>query len=213
MKTLVSAAVLCGLAANVFAQGTIIFNNRVTGQVVAPVYGPLGPTDTTALTGNTPSGFPAGSQNYGGRPLLAGAGYYAQLFAGPQGTPEASLLPVPGTLVTFRTGGFAGFIAAPTEPVSIPGVPQGQVATMQLRAWENQGGSISTWAAAEALWLSGTIAAGKSLVFDSPALAGGITPPPNLLGLQSFNIYYIPEPGTLALLGLGALGLMVFRRK
>jgi hypothetical protein len=34
-----------------------------------------------------------------------------------------------------------------------------------------------------------------------------------LVGLVSFNIYYIPEPGTLALLGLGALGLMVFRRK
>lgn len=213
MKKITATLVLCGLATSLFAQGTIIFNNRVSGQVVAPVYGPLGPTDMTALTGNTSTGYPAGTQDYGGRPLLAGSGYYAQLFAGPQGTAEASLTPVPGSLVTFRTGGFAGFIAAPAEPLTIPGVPQGSVATMQLRVWDNQGGTVTTWAAAEALWLSGAIAAGKSLLFDSPPLAGGITPPPNLLGLQSFNIYYIPEPGTLALLGLGALGLMVFRRK
>jgi PEP-CTERM putative exosortase interaction domain len=57
------------------------------------------------------------------------------------------------------------------------------------------------------------LAAGKSPLFQSLPLGGGINLPPNLVGLQSFNIYYIPEPGTLALLGLGALGLMIFRRK
>ena len=75
------------------------------------------------------------------------------------------------------------------------------------------GGTVNDWATAEALWLSGQIAAGKSLLFNVTSIGGTFNPPPNLVGLQSFNIYYVPEPGTLALLGLGALGLMVFRRK
>jgi len=90
------------------------------------------------------------------------------------------------------------------------------VATLQLRVWDNMGGTVNDWATAESLWLSGQIAAGKSPLFNSLPLGGAGEPPslpPNLVGLQSFNIYYVPEPGTLALLGLGALGLMVFRRK
>jgi hypothetical protein len=213
MKTLNVALLNLVAAASVLAQGSIVFNNR-TADVRAPIYGPLGPGDTVSIVGNTATGVPAGTADYGGRPLLSGSGYTAALFAGPQGTPEASLQPV--AMTTFRTGTLAGYIAPPLDAVTIPGVPGGQIATLQLRVWDNRGGTLTTWAAAEAAWLSGQIAAGKSPVFNSLPLGGAGEPPslpPNLVGLVSFNIYYVPEPGTLALLGLGALGLMVFRRK
>lgn len=210
-RSIITGILLLGVA-NVLAQGTINYNNRQS-DVRAPVYGPLGPGDTTAITGQSSIGIPAGTTDYGGRPLLAGAGYFAQLWAGPANSPESSLAPVPGTLTTFRTGAFAGYFAPPPEAITIPGVPQGSVATLQLRVWDNLGGTVSDWATAEARWLNGLLAAGRSPLFQSLPLGGGIVLPPNLVGLQSFNIYYIPEPGTLALLGLGALGLMIFRRK
>ena len=46
-------------------------------------------------------------------------------------------------------------------------------------------------------------------------LPDNYTPPfvaPNLVGLQSFNLVYIPEPSTVALIGLGAAGLLISRR-
>jgi hypothetical protein len=211
-KTLVVAMALA-CAASAFAQGTVVFNNIISGVLRAPIYGPLGPGDTVSLVGNGPSpSIPAGTVDYGGRPLLAGAGYTAQLFAAPGANqPESSLQPATPT-TTFRTGSAAGYVAQVTA--TLPNVPpDAPVATLQLRVWDNMGGTVTTWAQAEALWLSGQIAAGKSLTFNVNAIGGVFNVPPNLVGLQSFNIYYVPEPGTLALLGLGALGLMVFRRK
>jgi hypothetical protein len=210
-RSIITGVLLLGVA-SVLAQGTINYNNRQS-DVDARVYGPLGPGDMTAITGQSPIGIPPGTTDYGGRPFLAGAGYYAELWAGPANSPEGSLAPVPGTLTTFRTGAFAGYFVPSPLAIPIPGVPPGSVATLQLRVWENLGGTVSDWATAEARWLNGLLAAGKSPLFQSLPLGGGIMLPPNLVGLQSFNIYYIPEPGTLALLGLGALGLMIFRRK
>jgi len=213
MKTLTITIANLAAAATLLAQGQISFIN-LAADVRAPIYGPLGPGDTTAIVGNTSSGVPAGTANYGGRPLLAGSGYTAALFAGPQGSDEGSLQFV--AMTTFRTGTLAGYFASVGAAVQIPGVPGGQVATLQVRVWDNLGGTVNDWATAESLWLSGQIAAGKSPLFNSLPLGGAGEPPslpPNLVGLQSFNIYYVPEPGTLALLGLGALGLMVFRRK
>ncbi|MGA4643816.1 PEP-CTERM sorting domain-containing protein [Limisphaera sp. 4302-co] len=212
MKTTAVVALATVFAVGALAQGTITFNNRVAGVVIAPIYGPLGPNDTVSIIGNTSSGLPAGSADYGGRPLLAGSGFTAQLFAAPgNNQPESSLQPATPT-TTFRTGAAAGFVVPTTA--TLPNVaPDAPAATVQLRVWDNLGGTVTTWAQAEALWLSGQIAAGKSALFNVAAIGGTFNTPPNLVGLQSFNIYYVPEPGTLALLGLGALGLMVFRRK
>ncbi|MGA4579662.1 PEP-CTERM sorting domain-containing protein [Limisphaera sp. VF-2] len=212
MKKLIISALATCAAISVVAQGTVTFVNNVTGVLRAPVYGPLGPNDTVSIVGNTPTGLPAGTADYGGRPLLAGSGYTAQLFAAPgAGQPESSLQPATPT-TTFRTGAAAGFVAIVTA--TLQGVPKdAPVATLQMRVWDNRGGTVTTWAQAEALWLSGQLAAGKSPLFNVNAIGGDLNTPPNLVGLQSFNIYYIPEPGTLALLGLGALGLMIFRRK
>src|SRR6059036_3559781 len=100
------------------AQGYVIFNNRVPGQVVAPIFGAEPADGSRFLTGNPTNGFPAGTTVYHG-PLLAGTGFTAQLFAGPPGAPE-QLTAVATT--TFLTGAGSGFVQPPANPVVIPGV-------------------------------------------------------------------------------------------
>jgi hypothetical protein len=118
---------------------------------------------------------------------------------------------------TFGTGANAGYFFAGSR--TIPGVPQGSQAYFQVRVWRASDGP--TWAVA-----STTIGAqlGGERVFSpngavlgpylSPPLGGGVTPPPNLLGLQSFSLSPpIPEPSTIPLCVLGVAGLLVLRRR
>lgn len=191
--------VLAGVTAGVFAQGTIVYYNRITGSVVAPVYGLEVPDPTVSKIGN--------SQTYTG-PALAGAGYTASLWAGAAGTAANALTLVPDSLKGFRTGGFAGAIDNSGQLIAIPGVGEGSSAALQLRVWDNLGGTITSWEAA----LAAGVAAGSSAVFDSLAL-GGLAPAPNMVGLESFNIYVVPEPSTFVLAGLGAAALLIFRRR
>lgn len=212
-KTIIAIAVLA-TAASVLAQGTLTFNNRVTGTVVSHVYGPEAGNPSLALTGNTSGETPAGTQVYTGAPL-AGTGWSAELWAAAGASqPESALAAVAGSLTTFRTGSAAGFITSPGDVV-VPGAAANTVATLQVRVWDNSGGTLTTWAAAELAWKSGAIAAGTSQLFNSSPLAGAPPAPATSFmdGLRSFNVYYIPEPSTFALLGLGALGMMIFRRK
>src|SRR5438552_349505 len=79
VKKIVLVVVLL-LAARQYAlpQGTIIFVNRggstttaAPGEVLAPIYRE-DPTDPThRISGNTPSGIPAGSTSYNGAPVVA----------------------------------------------------------------------------------------------------------------------------------------------
>ena len=84
-------------------------------------------------------------------------------------------------------------------------------------AWDDSSGQYSTWALADAAWLAGSIAAGKSQLWND-TLGGFGTPvagtPPNPQA-YSFNLYYIPvpEPSTFALAGLGLATLLVMRRR
>jgi hypothetical protein len=126
----------------VFAQGTIIFGNHISGSIVAPVYGPqLDDPLAQQLQGNSPSGTPPGTTIYTGQ-LLSGTGWTVQLWAGPD---INSLAPTsPGK--SFATGNGAGFYANSTEIIS--GVPPLGTAQLQVRVWDNTGGTITTWAVA-----------------------------------------------------------------
>lgn len=199
------AAVAC--AASVFAQGTVIFNNRVAGTIVTHVY--LG--GDTQLVGNGPTDFPAGTFDWTGFVPLQGAGYSAQLLAANgAGALESALVAAP-VVTTFRTGTAAGQVA--TATATLTGVPENSpAATVMMVAWDNKGGLYPTWTEARVAWEAGLIAAGKSGPFTVEAI-GGTQPAPYLLNLKSFNIYLIPEPSTFALAGLGAAALMIFRRR
>jgi hypothetical protein len=212
MKKYIVALIAVGAAASVLAQGTVSFVNSGTG-VKAPVYGVETPNNTVSKTGNTTAGNVAGTQVYTGA-LLNGSGFVAQLYAAAGGGVAEGSLQAATPTTTFRTGSAAGFLAIITT--TLAGVPlDAALATVQVRAWDNSSGQYATWAAAEAAWNAGTIAAGKSKTWDLAAIGGQANTPPILKGMESFNLYMkvIPEPSTFALLGLGALGMMIFRRK
>lgn len=204
MKRILITAALMGATFSVLAQGTIQMNGRSGTLVQAQVFGVDPLTPTQQKQGNMATNSPAGTQTYGGL-LLAGTGFSAELWGGVNGTAEASLQPIAGSLTTFRTGAFAGFWASPGS-VAIPLVAEGGIATLQVRAWDNAGGTILTWAAAQ------TVLHGVSAVFQSTAL-GGVGAPPVLENVRSFDLVAVPEPGTLVLAGLGAASLLLFRRK
>jgi hypothetical protein len=209
MKKLVLSLMLVVTGVGSFAQGTIVYYNRVAGSVVAPIYGYELPDYFISKQGNTSAGYQPGTQVYGGAPL-AGTGYNVGLWAGPAGSTLEQLTFVPGSLETFRTGGFAGAIDNSGGVIAIPNVSEGSTAALQLRVWDNAGGTITSWFQ----WINGGApgAGGMSKIFTSQPL-GGNAPPPNMVGLESFNVYTIPEPGTYALIGLGTLALWLFRRR
>jgi hypothetical protein len=198
MKKVFLALRLTFCATAALAQGTVIFMNRVPGIVVAPIYGPDPANPMEAITGNPPDGTPLGATVYGG-PLLAGAGFTAQLWGGPD---INSLAPAAGD----NTEPFvvAGFWQTPPNYAVIPTVPLGSVAELQVRVWDNHGGTITTWSEAVA---TGDVL-GESPVF-SQALGSEL--PVTLYGLRSFNIHESPEPATLALMVLGAAALLALR--
>jgi len=214
MKKLVLGLIALTAAASVFAQGTVVFNNRVVGTIVTKVYAPQTADKYTQVVGNTAADTPVGTQVYTGAPL-AGTGWTAQLWAAPgAGAAEGSLVAAtPST--TFRTGAGAGWVAGTTANLgNVAG--DAAAATLQLRVFP---ATFATWAAAEAAWntdATSTIFIGKSPMFNVSNIGGTVNQAPNLVGLQSFSLVahaVVPEPSTFALLGLGALGMMIFRRK
>ena len=111
MKKLVVTIATCLLSVQAFGQGTIYFNNLVTGAtppINAPVFGFDGITGLGAYGGN--------AQLY----LVTGAASYVPL--------------LPAT--TFRTTPAAaqGYVM-PVSSVTVPNIPAGQQATVVMRAW------------------------------------------------------------------------------
>jgi hypothetical protein len=206
-KSIITVGAMLASAVCVLAQGTLSYNQRVANTVIAPTY--LGAPGEPAKSGNTQAGFPAESQTYLG-PLLAGSGFSAQLFfAVGLNQPESALIPLASSLTTFRTSAtFAGTLAPSFQ--SLPGVAVGGAATLQLRAWDNAGGTLLSYDLAAAAGR----AAGKSVVFNIEGLVDATNPaPPTMNGLRSFNITIVPEPSTFVLAGLGAAALVIFRRR
>jgi hypothetical protein len=115
MKKLLLTLAAVLVSVSTFGQGTILFNNRVTGQVDAPVSRPDG-------TG-------------------AGAGINAQLFLVSGGTPVTYTALTPATTFRSTSAAAAFYVTQPAGPVTVPGVAAGNQATIVLRAWEGAVGS------------------------------------------------------------------------
>jgi hypothetical protein len=124
--------------------------------------------------------------------------------------PSAS--PLAGSQTTFLLGGgfFVGgfpLVSEVMNSVSGPGV------YLQVRAWDNAGGQYTTWEQAWNAALAGSdTAVGWSEVFWQP-VNSGLGEPASLDNFESFNIFIVPEPSTVALFGLGGLSLWLFRRR
>jgi len=214
MKKLALTLALVGIGISAYPQGQVVFQNLIGGtnassSIRAPIFGPE-PTDPSrAITGQSSqnNSFPPGSTVYTG-PLLAGTGFSAELWAGPSGAAESALTPVANTIATFRTGAANGYIIGSTP--TIAGVDANQVATLQVRAWDNKGGTLTSWAAVLA---DPTALRGASPLFTA-TLGGGPVTPPNMTGLVSFNIHsLVPEPSVVAIGAIGLGALLLRRRK
>jgi len=193
---------------NVLAQGHFQWGNNINNVVLAPIYGvdPANPTQTRM--GNTASGFPAGTQTYAG-PLLEGTGFTAAIYTSDFPTDMAANNTHIAT-DTFRSGPNAGFISTHVE--SDPNRPPGTAGVCyQLRAWDNQGGIVTTWS--QVMAAGGMIASGMSdvYVFTSPLSVGPMGRPDTAL-IRSFQLTVVPEPSLIAL-GVLGLGAFLFRRR
>ena len=184
MKKFLLTLALVGISFASFAQGTLNFNNKVGTTVDAKV---------SRLSDGTG----------------AGAGITAQLALVGAGGSLTLLSPT----TTFKTAsaGQKFYVNAPLSFV-VPGTAAGQSITVRMLAWETTAGSYADAAA------STTFLFGKSndisVVLGGPVAGAPDALPGNLIGLQAFSIATnVPEPTTLALLGLGGLALAIRRRK
>ena len=203
MQTISLSLLLIFGITSTLAQGTVIFNNHVTGTVISHVYLPSPATPGVVQLGNGPSDFPAGATDWTGWSPVSGDKFSAQLFAAPGADLPANSLAPAFPITTFRTGAFAGFVNSITATLS--GVPLlAPVATIQMRVWDNKSGLITDWATALAQ-TPGTELLGTSATINVSPVGGLGAAPPALFGLQRFNLTYnVPKPSTFAFAGLGA---------
>jgi len=168
---------------------------------------------------NGGAGVNAPVSDINGSPLLSGAGFTAQLFAGTTGTAWDSLTGL--ATAPFATGASAGYFFGGSA--AVPGVAAGSSAAYQVRVWNSS--TFATWALAWAAYQAGNPTAhvgvsgwnGVGLptsTLASSNLGGGAVTPPNLTQLSAFQLYQaVPEPSTIALGILGAAALLLRRRK
>jgi len=118
----------------------------------------------------------------------------------------ATLLQSNGSAATGAAIGAPGqWIDTAGEIYRVPGVPIASLGFFKVYAWE---GDFSSYAEA----LAAGQCAGSSDVFQNPTRSPTAAPP-DLTGMPSFDICPdCPEPGTLAVGGLGAASLLLFRR-
>jgi hypothetical protein len=182
MKKLIVTLALGMACVSAFAQGTLIFGNA-NAQVNAPIW-------ETAITTGT---------------KLSGTAWIAQLWYGPAGATEGSLIAHPTTATFSTTAAQAGYFFGGARTIDT--IAGGAAAVVQVRVWNAAAGS--TWAAAQASPLGITGASGLfSINLTVPP-----TTPANLVGLTSFAVVPVPEPSSFALAGLGAAALLIFRRR
>jgi PEP-CTERM motif len=202
MKTTL-LTILAWTTLGAFGQGTLNVLNNLSGVFRAPIYGWDPASPTTSLSGQSATGLPAGSTFYTG-PLLQGTGFTFAVYSGQASVTHPSAL----TLLvstTFRTGSAAGLITS-ILAIPVPGVAPGEQARLQVRAWDNRGGTLPTWEMVTSDPYSDYASSG---MFLSGPL-GGITSngellPADMTGWQSFSIAVIPEPSSLVLIGLAGL--------
>jgi hypothetical protein len=208
-KLLLTLTAVTATALTTLGQGTVSFNNEGTfstpdaitvGAIHTPGSGNTGDGiggDKYAVqlvwvagTGLGQSAFDAGVKNFSAVVTGVGAG----------GSANAAFLANTGPLATF-----SGFFDAGQVPSPVgTSMPAGGY-TMQVLAWYKVGFADYNSAVA------GGATAGKSALFN----VGVTTIPVQSTVFSGFQVSasVIPEPSSLALAGLGALAMLVVRRK
>jgi hypothetical protein len=146
--------------------------------------------------------------------------YRFALFTAPVGTTDRTLFTLAGGGVYATNQAAAGRIFG-GNGVVVNGWAPGETLAFLVRGWESSAGT--TWGEVSEFYQSNELWSGPG-VFGSSAIhtgvAGGfdgIGTIPSLgifggLGIQTLNLG-VPEPTSMALAGLGAASLLIFRRR
>lgn len=194
LLTVISTAALLAGVSSSFAQGQLIFNNSGTSLI-------------TVGTTNTKVSGPANTYTFG-------------LYMGAFGSTDISQMQLvdtvgnPATTTTsFNTGLFAGgTVVSPGNVANTINFAAGTQYAFIVAGWTTANGSTY----AQALASPGAFTGLSSLGFITPQ-----APPatiPNIFGVGAgqvggFTLTQAPEPTTIALGGLGAAALLLFRRR
>jgi len=192
--------IILGTAAGAFAQGSVNFQNYNFGatSLNAPV--------TFGLTANAGGVNAVAGQRVGKEfsadllYSLDGGTTYSLLTAAQAN--DGTAYPTPFAFGLGNDGdsaNFAGYFFG--NSVTIPGYVSGPI-TFIVQAYAGPSFVGSVWG-------------GQSAPFtmSSITVTGGTALPSDFSGMAPFQVILIPEPSAFALAGLGAAGLMAFRRK
>ena len=191
-KLLITAALTVVTVASALAQGRVSFNNTAFGTNIITV----------------------GTQNMGAAGGTAGSGiavgtYSVQLVWAPDavyGSQAAFDAAVIGSSNPLAINAAPGIFAAGAVPNPTGTSMPGGTYQMQVRAWYNNA-TYATYAAAYAAGVN----TGLSPLFTQVATVSPTTAPTTFFA--AFTVGVVPEPSSLALAGLGAAALLVFRRR
>lgn len=196
MKKLIALAAIATMAWSSFGQGTVDFNNKASVLGTANDY--MVKYNTTDARNGT---------------LVVNDGtstYVAQLW---YGTDVNSLTAV-ATTAPFRAVGssLAGTWNGGARIIPSPFGPGGTTTcTLVVRVWDTS--LAADWTAATAAGYTGLRGESNPFTFNFFASSPPATTDDDMVNFRGFTIQIVPEPSTFALLGLGALGMLVFRRK
>ncbi len=223
-KSLVGMLALLAGAYAVHAQGTVLIGNY--GPVTPYIYVSYKPaTGPTVNLGGANTGGQLGltAAAYGNAATLAnGNDWTVQLYGAlGSGLASSSLSPLAGATTTMANGvtdPVAGtWFSTTVAQIGPSGTLAGAAATVQLYAWYNDGGTITSYDMAVADGVPAGFSATESLttggpnVTGPPSTASALTNPG---GVLNFSVSAIPEPSTIALGVIGASAfLMRLRRK
>lgn len=188
MKKLVLASILTiGTAAAVLAQGTLTFESEFA---------------TGSITFNSSSGATVNANN-----SIGGTGYQVALLWAQGTSPVAQTSLTQAVVFTGNDSGY--FYDSSTVSIANVNTPTGGgAAIFEVQGWT---GNYANYAAA----LAGGAYVGQSAEFVNNM---GNPNPPATTAIETtgFNgnlILVVPEPSTIALGGLGAAALLLFRRR
>jgi len=217
MKKLFLTIVMSAATIAAFAQGTVNFSNLSTA-LASPPDRLVRFGASAFASGAPPSGTPVSTNLY--------PGLVAQLFYGVSTASAGSLVAVstaPGGLRASTSASVGTWFGNGSR--TLTGFNPGDTVSLQVRIWDIS--KATDYAAAAALAVGNpqayAVAAlghnwiGSSAIFQY-TITTNPTPAPsefNMNNFQGFSLTFvgIPEPTTLALAGLGAAALLIFRRR
>ena len=173
-----------------FGQGTVNFNNNIS----------VGGDHLVYLD------IPLGSNP------VVGTNYVAELYYGPLGTPESSLIPLASSLSHFRItsttspGTWSGkTVTLPIGGVNIP-------ISVEVKVWDIT--LFPTWEEEYQAWLppkygGGRFGASGVFTYTEVSSRPPLTTDTQMVTMPAFTLQWIPEPTALSLSLVGVSGLLL----